>query len=42
MKYFLKLNAVSMLYALIVFRPFEMMMNVYRINLGTAGNSGDN
>ncbi|XIH26265.1 hypothetical protein C1N73_33890 (plasmid) [Priestia aryabhattai] len=32
MRYFLKLNAVSILYALLVFIPIEMMSNVYRIN----------
>lgn len=32
MRYFLKLNVVSMLYALIVFIPFELMLNVYRIS----------
>ncbi|WP_422122388.1 hypothetical protein DHX103_11315 [Planococcus sp. X10-3] len=32
MRYFLKLNAISMLYALIVFIPFELMLNVYRIS----------
>lgn len=31
MKYFLKLNAVSILYALMVFIPIELMANVYRI-----------
>lgn len=31
MKYFLKLNMVSMLYALMVFVPLELMVNVYRI-----------
>lgn len=32
MNYFLKLNIISMLYALIVFTPFELMLNVYRIS----------
>ncbi|MDQ0429457.1 glucan phosphoethanolaminetransferase (alkaline phosphatase superfamily) [Planomicrobium stackebrandtii] len=32
MKYFFKLNIISMLYALIVFIPFELMLNVYRIS----------
>lgn len=31
MKYFLKLNTVSMLFALIAVIPLEMMLNVYRI-----------
>ncbi|MBU9711847.1 hypothetical protein [Evansella tamaricis] len=32
MKYFLKLNVVSILYALMVFVPLELMLNVYRIS----------
>lgn len=32
MRYFLKLNVVSILYALLVFIPIEIMSNVYRIN----------
>ncbi|UOQ48581.1 hypothetical protein MUN88_21565 [Gracilibacillus caseinilyticus] len=32
MKYFLKLNVVSILYAFIFFVPMELMLNVYRIN----------
>lgn len=32
MKYFLKLNVVSILYALLVFVPLELMLNVYRIS----------
>ncbi|UOQ84917.1 hypothetical protein [Gracilibacillus salinarum] len=32
MKYFLKLNVVSMLYALMFFVPMQLMLNVYRIN----------
>jgi len=32
MKYFLKLNVVSILYALMVFVPLELMINVYRIS----------
>lgn len=31
MKYFLKLNVVSILYSLMVFIPIELMANVYRI-----------
>ncbi|WP_112180398.1 hypothetical protein [Paraliobacillus zengyii] len=32
MKYFLKLNAISILYALMVFIPVQLMVNVYRIS----------
>jgi hypothetical protein len=32
MEYFIKLNAVSLLYALMVFIPIELMVNVYRIS----------
>ncbi|MBM7572368.1 hypothetical protein [Aquibacillus albus] len=32
MNYFLKLNVVSIVYALMVFVPFELMLNVYRIS----------
>lgn len=32
MKYFLKLNVVGILYALTVFVPLELMLNVYRIS----------
>ncbi len=32
MKYFLKLNVISILYALMVFVPLELMLNVYRIS----------
>lgn len=32
MKYFLKLNVVSILYAFMVFVPLELMLNVYRIS----------
>lgn len=31
MNYFLKLNVVSILYALLIFFPLELMLNVYRI-----------
>ncbi|WP_419883978.1 hypothetical protein ACN6MY_11175 [Peribacillus sp. B-H-3] len=31
MKYYFKLNIVSIIYALIVFIPIELMVNVYRI-----------
>lgn len=32
MNYFLKLNVVSAIYALVVFIPLELMFNVYRIS----------
>ncbi|WP_226086769.1 hypothetical protein [Mesobacillus sp. S13] len=32
MKYFFRVNAISILYALMVFFPVELMVNVYRIN----------
>ena len=32
MKYILKLNVISILYALMVFVPLELMLNVYRIS----------
>jgi len=32
LSYFLKLNVVSILYALMVFVPLELMVNVYRIS----------
>lgn len=32
MKYLLKLNVVSILYALMIFFPLELMLNVYRIS----------
>jgi len=32
MKYFLKLNVISILYAIMVFVPLELMLNVYRIS----------
>lgn len=32
MKYFLKLNVVSILYALMIFIPIQLMGNVYRIS----------
>lgn len=32
MNYFLKLNVISILYALMVFVPLELMLNVYRIS----------
>lgn len=32
MKYFIKLNAVSFIYALMAFIPVELLMNVYRIS----------
>lgn len=32
MAYFLKLNAISVLYALMIFVPIELMLNVHRMN----------
>jgi len=32
MKYFLKLNIISILYTLMIFVPLELMLNVYRIS----------
>ncbi|GAB4072057.1 hypothetical protein GCM10028778_01050 [Barrientosiimonas marina] len=32
MRYFLKLNVISILYALMIFVPLELMLNVYRIS----------
>ncbi|MBP1947542.1 hypothetical protein [Virgibacillus litoralis] len=32
MKYFLKLNAISILYALMIFIPVQLIVNVYRIS----------
>ena len=32
MKYFMKLNVISILYAIMVFIPIELMVNVYRIS----------
>ena len=32
MKYFMKLNVISILYAIMVFVPIELMLNVYRIS----------
>ncbi|ASK63950.1 hypothetical protein CFK37_18190 [Virgibacillus phasianinus] len=32
MKFFLKLNVVSLLYAVMIFIPLELMINVYRIS----------
>ncbi|WP_070119356.1 hypothetical protein [Bacillus marinisedimentorum] len=32
MKYFVKLNVISILYAIMVFVPLELMVNVYRIS----------
>ncbi|WP_312115427.1 hypothetical protein [Brevibacillus reuszeri] len=32
MKHFIKLNVVSILYALMIFVPLELMVNVYRIS----------
>lgn len=38
MKYFLKLNVVSILYALVILVPLELMANVYRISRLTGWN----
>lgn len=40
MNYFLKLNVVSILYALMVLIPFELMANVYRISRLTGWSIG--
>lgn len=40
MKYFIKLNVVSILYALMILIPFELMINVYRISRMTGWNIG--
>lgn len=32
MKYFTKVNVISFLYAIMVFVPIELMLNVYRIS----------
>lgn len=40
MKYFLKLNITSMLYAFIMFVPTELLVNVYRINRLTGWDFG--
>src|SRR5690625_391709 len=32
MKYFLKLNAISILYGLIIFVPLELVLNIYRMS----------
>lgn len=41
MKYFFKLNVVSILYALMILFPIELMANVYRISRLTGWNIGD-
>ncbi|WP_256238646.1 hypothetical protein [Bacillus sp. EB600] len=40
MKYFIKLNVVSILYALMIFVPIQLMGNVYRISRLTGWNIG--
>ncbi|MYL35638.1 hypothetical protein GLW05_18845 [Pontibacillus yanchengensis] len=40
MKYFLKLNTISILYALMVFIPVQLMVNVYRISRLTSWEIG--
>ncbi|TXL62484.1 hypothetical protein FHP05_11800 [Cerasibacillus terrae] len=40
MKYFFKLNGLSILYALMIFIPLELMINVYRISRITNWNIG--
>lgn len=40
MKYFIKLNVVSILYALMILVPIELMVNVYRISRLTGWNIG--
>jgi len=40
MKYFLKLNTISTLYALMVFIPVQLMVNVYRISRLTSWEIG--
>nr|WP_295971424.1 hypothetical protein [uncultured Bacillus sp.] len=41
MNYFVKLNVVSILYALMILVPIELMANVYRISRLTGWNIGD-
>lgn len=41
MKFFLKVHAVSILYALILFIPLELMLNAYRISRLTTWNVGN-
>jgi hypothetical protein len=40
MKYFIKLNVISILYALMIFVPIQLMANVYRISRRTGWNIG--
>lgn len=40
MKYFIKLNVVSILYALMIFVPIQLIGNVYRISRVTGWNIG--
>ncbi|WP_258832177.1 hypothetical protein [Peribacillus frigoritolerans] len=41
MKFFLKLNGISILYAFMIFVPLELMVNVYRISRLTNWNIGN-
>ncbi|MGE7603412.1 hypothetical protein ACQKL5_13125 [Peribacillus sp. NPDC097675] len=41
LKFFLKVNVVSILYALILFIPLELIMNVYRISRLTTWDIGN-
>ncbi|MFJ7746803.1 hypothetical protein [Peribacillus sp. NPDC097295] len=41
MKFFLKVNVVSILYALILFIPLELMLNAYRISRLTTWDIGN-
>ncbi|WP_233569865.1 hypothetical protein [Falsibacillus albus] len=40
MKYFIKLNIISILYALLILVPSELMINVYRFSRLTGWNIG--
>jgi hypothetical protein len=40
MKYFIKLNVVSILYALMIFVPIQLIGNIYRISRVTGWNIG--
>lgn len=40
MKYFLKLNIISILYAIMIFIPLQIMINIYRISRLTGWNIG--
>lgn len=41
MKFFIKLNGISILYAFMIFVPLELMVNVYRISRITNWNIGN-